>query len=221
MSNRESKIFYKNAGNLEVLKAVPDDSKYILDIGCGAGDNARVLIEKSKIVDCITISAKEAEHVKNFCRNVYIYDLENGLPDINQRYDVFLCSHVIEHLAYPQKLLEDILKLMDAKSLLIVALPNFLDYKTRMKIFLGNFDYEESGNLDYTHLRFYTYKTGMELLENNNFIVKKSWVQGFLPFNRLLKYLPDSLKDFIVQCLLFLSKGLFGSQLIFVVKAKF
>ena len=220
MSNRKSKIFYKNAGNPEVLKAVPDDSKYILDIGCGAGDNARVLIEKGKIVDCITISEKEASHVKTFCRNVYVYDLENGLPDINQRYDVFLCSHIIEHIAYPQKLLEDILKLMDDRSVLIIALPNFLDYKSRMKIFFGNFDYEDSGNFDYTHLRFYTYKTGRELLENNNFIIINSWVQSFLPFNRLLKYLPALLKDFILQCLLFVSRGLFGSQLIYIATKK-
>lgn len=220
MNYTKSNTFYKNASNPEVIKEVPDESKYILDIGCGAGDNARALIENGKIVDCITISEKEAEYVKGFCRNVFVYNLEYGLPVLNQRYDVFLCSHVIEHLAYPEKLLKDILTLMDEKSVLIVALPNFLDYKTRLKILFGNFTYQESGNLDYTHLRFYTYKTGIKLLENNNFIIKKLRVQGFLPFNRFLKYLPALLKDFIVKSLLFVSKGLFGSQLIYIAGRK-
>lgn len=220
MNEIKSKTFYKNAGNPEVLKAVPRESKYILDIGCGAGDNARALYESGKIVDCITISEKEANYVKSFCRNVFICDLENGLPPLNQKYDVFLCSHIIEHIAYPQKLLADVLKLMKENSVLILALPNFLDYKTRLKLLFGKFNYEQSGNFDYTHLRFYTFKTGRELLEKNNFKINESSVQGFLPFNTMLRYLPESIKEAIIKTLLFFSKGLFGSQLIYIAGKK-
>ena len=220
MNNNKSQTFYKNAGNPETLKTIPENAKFILDVGCGAGDNARLLTEMGKVVDCITISGKEAAFVKNICRNVFICDLENGLPEINQKYDVILCSHIIEHIAYPEKLFSDFTKVMDNNSILVMALPNFLDYKTRFKILAGNFNYEESGIMDYTHLRFYTFKTGRELLEKNNFIIQKSWVQGFLPFNSMLKYLPDLIKILMIKALLFTSNGLFGSQLIYVAKKK-
>ena len=220
MNKIKSQTVYKNAGNQEVLIAIPDKAKFILDVGCGAGDNARLLTERGKVVDSITISKKEAEFVKNICRNVFVCDLENGLPEINQKYDVILCSHIIEHIAYPEKLLSDFAKVMDSNSILVIALPNFLDYKTRTKILRGNFDYEKSGIMDYTHLRFYTYKTGKKLLKQNNFIIKKSWVQGFLPFNSILKYLPDPVKKIVIKSFLFISKGLFGSQLIYIVKKK-
>jgi 2-polyprenyl-3-methyl-5-hydroxy-6-metoxy-1,4-benzoquinol methylase len=220
MNSIKSQSFYKNEGNMEVLKAIPKESKFILDVGCGAGDNARILNAQKKVVDCITISEKEARIVKSICRKVFIYDLENGLPEIDQKYDVILCSHVIEHIAYPEKLLSDIKKVMHDNSVLIIALPNFLGYKTRFKILLGNFDYEQGGIMDYTHLRFYTYKTGRKLLENNEFIVQKSWVQGFLPFNSILKFLPPFVKNLIIRFLIILSKGLFGSQLIYIAKRK-
>jgi len=220
MNSIKSQSFYKNEGNTEVLNAVPKESKFILDVGCGAGDNARILNAQNKVVDCITISEKEASIVKSICRNVFICDLENGLPETDAKYDVILCSHIIEHIAYPEKLLSDFKKVMHDNSVLIIALPNFLDYKTRLKILLGNFDYEQSGIMDYTHLRFYTYNTGKKLLENNEFIVQKSWVQGFLPLNSILKFLPAFVKNLSIKFLLFLSKGLFGSQLIYIAKRK-
>ena len=141
-----------------------------------------------------------------------------GLPDdVASSYDVVFCSHILEHIAYPDKLLADIKnKLISDDSMLLVALPNFMNYKNRMKMLMGKFEYEKDGTMDYTHLRWYTFKTGKELLEKNNFTILISQVEGFLPLNSVLKYLPVVVKDVIVKSLLFFSKGLFGSQLIFI-----
>ncbi len=75
----ENKI-YSNYGNINITNAVPITANNILDIGCGAGDNARLLKEKGKIVDGVTLSESEAAEARNYCRNVFIYDLEEGLP---------------------------------------------------------------------------------------------------------------------------------------------
>ena len=80
-----------------------------MDVGCGAGNNARILKELGKIVDGITFSDEEVKLASKYCRTVFKHNLETGLPEeTDSSYDVVLCSHMLEHIAYPEKLLSDI-----------------------------------------------------------------------------------------------------------------
>ncbi len=126
---------------------MPESSKFILDVGCGAGSNARILQDLGKIVDGITLSDEEVKLASKYCRTVFKYNLEIGLPeDTRLNYDVVLCSHILEHIAYPEKLLSDIReKLKKDDAILLVALPNFMSYRNRLKMLFGNFDYEKYG----------------------------------------------------------------------------
>lgn len=212
---------YQNSGNEAVLSLIPIDAKYILDIGCGSGDNARILSNRGLTVDCITISEKEKSIAQNFCNKIYIKNIELGLPPeiVMNKYDVVICSHILEHIAYPSLVLNDIKKILrDNKSILIVALPNFLSYRNRFKIFLGKFDYENSGIMDYTHLRWYTYKSGKKLLLDHGFKIIDISVDGNIPFASYLGFLPLNIKEFIKNNLLKISPGLFGGQFIYTCK---
>jgi len=213
---------YKNQGNAGIISAVPDDAKFILDIGCGAGDNARILNEKGKYVDGITISGDEAEIAKINCRNVFIHNLENGLPNLGDaEYDVIICSHVLEHIVNHQVLINDIKnRMLPEKTILLIAVPNFLVYKNRLRMLLGKFDYEEAGLLDKTHVRWYTYKSLKQLLLDNNFKIENEWVEGGLPFKSYLSFIPQSQIDVIKKMLFKISKGFFGGELLFSLKLK-
>ena len=191
-------------------------------MGCGAGNNARFLKEKGKIVDGITLSQEEVIIATKYCRNVLMHNLENGLPEqLEPNYDVIFCSHVLEHIAYPEKLLSDIREILKADdSILLVALPNFMCYGNRFKILLGNFEYEKYGIMDYTHLRWYTYKSAIKMLEENGFEILNAFAEKMLPWRTVLGYLPVSFQNFISGVLVWMSKGLFGSQFIFIAKPK-
>ena len=190
-------------------------------MGCGSGDNARILKEKGKIVDGVTLSEAEAVEARNHCRNVFIYNLEEGLPsEIKDKYDAVVCSHVLEHIAYPQKLLRDIHSCFnDKNSKLIIVLPNIMGYRYRFKLMMGKFEYENSGVMDYTHVRWYTFKSAQKLLEDNGYKIEKAWADVGVPFYRLLKYSPANVQMLIKSSLSILSKGLFGGELLFIAKA--
>ena len=213
-------IVYKNQGNAVLLKLVPIHAKTILDVGCGAGDNAKILSEMGKTVDGITISDEEIFLVSKFCGKVIKHNLEEGLPDgLNENYDIILCSHVLEHIAYPEKLLAAIRNKMQInQSFLLLALPNFLNYKNRLKIVFGKFEYEKDGTMDYTHLRWYTFKSAESMLKKNGFEVISVIAEENLPLKTLLGYLPVSIQRLITSLLIKISKGLFASQMIFVAK---
>ena len=89
-------------------------------------------------------------------------------------------------------MLADIRRILSPAGLLVVALPNVLNYRDRLNFVLGNFDYTETGVMDQTHVHFYTYRTGQELLEMNGFQVVSASAQGAFPLWKLRKLLPKT-----------------------------
>jgi 2-polyprenyl-3-methyl-5-hydroxy-6-metoxy-1,4-benzoquinol methylase len=214
---------YGNYGNENVLKQIPTTISSVLDIGCGRGDNAAHLKKRGAVVDGITISEQELEHAKIFLRTGILHNAEKGLPDAlkENKYDVVICSHVIEHLQYPQPLLKDIQKVMTSDSIFIVALPNIMHYRSRWELVKGNFKYQESGIWDNTHWKWYTFQSGIELLSANGFQVVKADVTGDVPLLSIFKrLLPGGLRARLFNFLKGMSKGFFGYELLYVCKIK-
>ncbi|MGB8193510.1 MAG: class I SAM-dependent methyltransferase [Chitinophagaceae bacterium] len=213
---------YANQGNPEVEGLLDKDSKYVLDVGCGAGSLAAVLQAKGMIVDGITISSEEINAARPYLRNAYLQNLENGLPaDVAGGYDAVICSHVLEHICYPDKLLKDIKAALRPGGSLIVALPNIMHYKSRMQLINGNFKYQAQGLWDYTHFRWYTFKTAIKLLESHGFVVEHASVSGDMPFSSVFsKVLPKGLRQSIYKGLTSISKGFFGYQLLYKARKK-
>jgi 2-polyprenyl-3-methyl-5-hydroxy-6-metoxy-1,4-benzoquinol methylase len=211
----ESKV-YQNKGNQAVLGEITGTNLEILDVGCGAGDNARILRQWGHTIDGITHSKQEEELCRGIMRRTYLIDVTHGLPaSMTSQYDYILCSHVLEHLASPDFLLGDLKKMLKQNGRLVVALPNIMHYSSRMKLFWGDFEYQESGIWDNTHLRWYTFKSGKNLLERNGYHVYKSWVDGEIPAMRIFRIVPDSIRKGLFKFLCVLSKGLFGGQLLY------
>jgi 2-polyprenyl-3-methyl-5-hydroxy-6-metoxy-1,4-benzoquinol methylase len=212
---------YTNSGNINVLNEIPASAKKILDIGCGAGDNSRILFAAQKIVDGITISEEEAKIAAEFQRSTYIYNLENGLPiEITDTYDAVICAHVLEHICYPQNVLRDTHARMSDDAVLIIALPNIMHYKTRLKLIKGNFQYTDSGIMDYTHFRWYTFKSAQTMLEENGFEVVKAFVNSNKSNSAALSWMPERLVNGLKSIAFGISKGLFGIELLYVAKKK-
>lgn len=212
--------FYTNEGNINVLKEIPAQAMTILDVGCGAGDNSRILKNQGKICDGVTISESEAAIAREFQRNTYIFNLENGLPsEIKENeYDVAIAAHVLEHICYPKNVMTDIHKSLKDNGLLIIALPNIMHYKTRMQLMKGNFNYTESGIMDYTHFRWYTFESAQTMIKAHGFEIVKAFVNSNSSNNPILKKMPKSLERFIKSTVFGISKGFFGIELLYVAR---
>jgi len=119
---------------------------------------------------------------EQWCEKVYIHDLENGLPNNTKAsYDCAICSHVLEHICYPQQLLEDIQEKIVPGGLLIIAVPNLLFWKNRLQLSLGRFEYTDTGLMDYTHVRWYTLDSLSQLIENYGFKTIHGYGTGNIP----------------------------------------
>ena len=93
-----------------------------------------------------------------------------------------LASHVLEHLARPEHFLREVRHRLNPEGVLAVALPNIAHYRQRISFLQGKFYYTETGQLDRTHLRFYTHRTAIQLLEQNGYELIDVRAEGALPW---------------------------------------
>src|SRR5271156_6060058 len=152
---------YKNEGNLLLLDLLSPSVRSILDIGCGAGDNARVIRLKQPTAQIvgITLSSEEAGLAKQYLADVHVVDLDSSdlsfLGDC--QFDAVILSHVLEHLKDPVAVLRRVLSYLRIGGQMLIAVPNVLEYKCRLRFLTGRFEYEDCGIMDRTHLHFFTW----------------------------------------------------------------
>ena len=149
---------------------------------------------------------------------VAVFDTHPPGLDINENeYDYVICSHVLEHIAYPDKLLTCIKKVLKKDARIILALPNIFHYKSRLELIKGNFRQEESGIWDYTHLRWYSFISAKNLLKHYKFDIELAKVTGRLPAARFFEFiLNEKIRKIFFSILTRMSKGLLGDQLLYI-----
>lgn len=166
---QSAKRIYKNDGNAPLLALLDDrPARMVLDVGCGAGDNAALI--KAKYPDCrihgVTHSAEEAQIARQWMADCSVFDIEGELPlDLRAvRFDTIVFSHVLEHLREPAAVLDRFSRLLGEDGRVVIAVPNTLSWRMRWRFLRGDFAYGEDGVLDATHLRFFTYLTADQYL---------------------------------------------------------
>jgi hypothetical protein len=80
-------------------------------------------------------------------------------------------ADVLEHLPDPAALLRDLKNALTDEGLLIASVPNVAHWSVRRNLAFGRFDYEPSGIMDATHLRWFTRSTLTHLVESCGFDV--------------------------------------------------
>jgi SAM-dependent methyltransferase len=161
-----SKDVYRNAGNAPLLALVPEGSLSILDVGCGAGDNARILQASRCEVYGLTLSDDEARLARPFCKDVFVKNAEFDdidLPD--ESMDLLICSHVLEHMIQPAATLTRLCRYVKNGGYVLIAVPNMAQWRLRARFLRGDWRRERWGPMDRTHLHFFSFLTAPTLLE--------------------------------------------------------
>ncbi len=193
----------------------------ILDIGCATGYMAERLKQKNCRTWGIDINKKALKIAKNHCQKVFQLDI-NNLKDlkIKKKFDYILLLDVIEHLTSPEDCLKEMQRFLRPNGRVIISVPNIAHISIRLKLLFGNFKYQKMGILDETHLRFFTKKSFVKILTDQNLDIEKinySVDFGQIPvFARFLDLInPDIQKAFTN-----IFNTLFAVQFIAICKVK-
>jgi len=116
-------------------------------------------------VDIASNAVKEAKKNLNFaeCMDIVVDELP-----YNEKFDVIIFGDVLEHVAWPENILNKFKNYLYDDGIIIASIPNVANIITRINLLFGNWNYQNSGILDNTHLRFFTKKTALELFKKAN-----------------------------------------------------
>jgi 2-polyprenyl-3-methyl-5-hydroxy-6-metoxy-1,4-benzoquinol methylase len=158
----------------------------VLDVGCGFATTSQYL--KGNRVTGIESSAEAVKVARTRIDRVVERDLQDFAPDLGQ-FDVIIFADVLEHLAWPIGILKKYLTLLKPNGSVIVSLPNVGLWSVRMQHLLGRFNYEETGVLDHTHLRFFTRRSALRMLDEAGLKpIRRTYNPGLVrPFVPLVK----------------------------------
>jgi SAM-dependent methyltransferase len=173
-----------SAVNEAVLATIPSCARRVLDLGCGDGSLGQSLKRRQMCrVLGVTGSAEEARLARERLDVVLVRDLESWTPNElpPEPLDTIVCSHILEHLRSPRELLLRIAPLGRAGALLVVALPNIVHWRQRLRFLGGDFRYTAGGPLDETHLRFFDWTGAQKLFEGTGWKLQEASAKGHFP----------------------------------------
>jgi len=137
----------------------------VLDVGCSDGQFGALVREQGHHVVGVDIVKHDgvADRLDDFVEA----DLEQGLPDTGEPYDVVIAADVLEHVTDPAHLLNDMTAALAPGGRILVSVPNFGHWYPRGRVAVGRFDYDQRGPLDQGHVRFFTRRSFERLVTAN------------------------------------------------------
>ncbi|HLD58183.1 MAG TPA: class I SAM-dependent methyltransferase [archaeon] len=157
-----------------IVVALAGKNKKILEFGCGKGFVSEQLKKNACRVTAVEINPESAKLAEKFCEKIFLGNIETmDFSKVGEGFDIAIFGDVLEHLKNPPEILEKTKKLLDENGRIIVSVPNIANWKIRLKLLFGKFDYASEGILDRTHLKFFTLETIKKTVQEAGFGIEK------------------------------------------------
>jgi methionine biosynthesis protein MetW len=153
----------------EIVGLVPERARRVLDLGCATGWLAAALKARGPVeVVGVEREPEYAAEARERCDRVVEADVEalarDGARDLG-RFDCLVAADVLEHLVDPWSALDAYAELLEPGCRAVVSLPNAAHWTTYARLAAGSWPRLPEGIHDATHLRWFTLRDAVALLE--------------------------------------------------------
>jgi len=141
--------------------------KTVLEVGCGFGAVSRELQRNGCKVYGIELNPKRARIAAQFCEEVMCRNIEEitRLEFEKKEFECILLGDVLEHLINPDVILNRLGEFLAPHGRIILSVPNIANWSVRWDFLKGKFEYQSEGLLDKTHLRFFTFRSINQMIQ--------------------------------------------------------
>ncbi len=189
---KETDHLYSDWAPGRLIKAVELLNSYkinrVLDVGCGEGTLGRILDEEYETVgvdissQALQLANKHYDTTKQV--NIETDDLASV---VNDNFDAVVCLELLEHVFYPNKVLQNIRSVINNDGLFISSFPNFVFWEYRVDMLRGRPPQNYTLYSEAEHIQDFTMRTFEQLLNDTGFAVKEWHPQYSTP-----KLIPSS-----------------------------
>ena len=133
----------------------------------------------------VGVDVSEIDGVRERTDEFFKADLNDGIPSaVGEGFDIVLAADVLEHVVNPGNLISQVREVLAPTGTALYCVPNIAHWYPRFRSALGMFDYDQRGILDSTHLRFFTRRSIVKLVEHKGFAITRIEPVG-LPLDAL------------------------------------
>jgi SAM-dependent methyltransferase len=161
-----------------LLEMVPSPPALVLDVGCFCGAVGTWL--KRKYPGVRVVGIEPLETAADEARKCLDAVLLGRLEDVNPSdagvgpgtVDVIVLADVLEHMFDPWNALLKLRPLLKSGGVVLASIPNVRNLTVLEQLAGGDFPYADSGLLDITHIRFFTWKGVQRLFGETGFRIE-------------------------------------------------
>jgi SAM-dependent methyltransferase len=150
----------------DLLERTPVTAKSFLEFGCAEGLLGEAIKKRQRCRYVgIELDRRAAALAKRRLDDVYIGDVRQIVPILNEQFDVIIGGDILEHLDDPWRFLEQLRRLTTPGGRLLLSIPNVANWAIIADLLRGRFDYSYFGIACAGHVRFFTRATIRDALE--------------------------------------------------------
>lgn len=167
-------IDYFRSQRTEMIPFVPEECQRVLDVGCGDGTFGESLkrirqIEVWGVEPTKSAAAVAKTKLDNVIEGVFAPELTLPLAS----FDCVVFNDVLEHMFVPESALRYARTLLTPGGVIVASIPNIRSFPTIWRLMIhARWDYQDTGVLDRTHLRFFTKSTMVEMFKHEGFNIE-------------------------------------------------
>lgn len=155
--------------------AIPTDAKTILDVGCSSGGLAAGLkrARDGVVVVGLELNDESASQAESHCDEVIVGRFPEAAP-ADRTFDCIVFNDVLEHLVDPWTALVRARSMLSSTGSVVATIPNMRYWPVLRRLVMhGEWQYEDLGVMDRTHLRWFTRSSMVGLFETSGYRVEE------------------------------------------------
>lgn len=159
----------------EILRLIPESSRRVLDVGCGSGLLGKALKRDRPDIEVRGIEpvAEVAAQARSVLDDVYAGFAGTPLPQSWPAPDCLVFADTLEHMPDPWQVLRSMVSGLGSGATVVLSLPNVAHHSVAWSLLRGRWEYQDWGILDRTHLRFFTRRSVVQLVEAAGLVIEK------------------------------------------------
>ena len=155
-----------------VVRQIPENRvsppPLVLDVGCGSGALSEAIKQKGYEVWGIEENREAADRASRrldrvLCLNLHDHDGVRATLG-ERKFDYLIFSDVLEHVYDPFSVLREYLRFVKDGGRVVISVPNALVWTNRVAFLFGRFEYADTGVMDRTHIRWFTFRSAKRLV---------------------------------------------------------
>jgi 2-polyprenyl-3-methyl-5-hydroxy-6-metoxy-1,4-benzoquinol methylase len=157
-----------------LLGAIPKNSKFIIEIGCGRGGLANAYRQNNSDINWIGVDPDEdffhaASMKMDTCLLKNLNSLDQDFIFQYKSVDVWILNNALERMQDPWRFLENLGSVFNTKSCLIINIKNFQHWYFQSQLVSGKLRYDDTSSFCKNQVRLFNRSMLLEMLDAAGF----------------------------------------------------